>query len=487
MRLFYINLIKTPPMFDDENNQFDDKFDFELNRFENMMEIGDAYYFEPDVLEEIIDYYIIKNQIEKALNAIEFGLEQHPDHFNFRLKKAQIFSTTGQLKESLLILQTLERIESYNAEVFVTIANVFSQLRDHQNAIKYYEKALTIVEEIGEKDELIELLLDLALEYENTQNFNMAIIVLKKLLKIAPNNESAFYEIAYCYERIGDFDSCIEYYNKYIDNNPYSFTAWYNLGNIYFLKKDLNKALWAYDYSTIINEEFASAHFNMGNTYMQLEQFDNAIKAYKRSLEIDKDDALTLCYLAEAYERKEDLDLALEYYEKSKALNPDIADTWVGIGIVKDLKGKTAESISYFQQAVNLQPKNANFLLVLGEALFKLERFAEAELYLERALNLDREYDEAITMLAKIKKEYNINEAIYFLIDTDNNQELNTENKIFLTSLFWENGQRLEALDIFKNQFIKDAKKSVKFLLLYLPESTKYSEFNNIINSQDEI
>lgn len=473
-------------MFDD-NEQQDEQFNFELNRFENMIEIGDAYYFDPEILEQIIDFYIIKNQFSKALTAIEFGLEQHPDHFSFNLKKAQIYSSNGQLKDSLLLLQMLEKLDAYNTEVYVTIANVFSQLRDHQNAIKYYEKALTISEDIGEPDEMIEIMLDLALEYENTQNFNMAIIVLKKLLKFSPNNESAIYEIAYCYERIGDFDSCIEYYNKYIDNNPYSFTAWYNLGNIYFLKKDLKKAIWAYDYSIIINEEFASAHFNMGNTYMQLDDFKNAIKSYNKCLKIDENDALTLCYLGEAYERLEDLDTALTYYEKSKSINPDIADTWIGIGIVKDLQGKTAESISYLQHAVSLQSENANFLLVLGEALFKLDRFAEAELVLEKALQLDTNYDEAITMLAKIKKEYNINEAIYFLIETDKNQELNVSNKILLSSLLWENGQRLEALEVFKNEFIKNAKESVKYLLLYLPESTKYSEFNNIINSQDEI
>ncbi len=473
-------------MFEDDE-QNDEQFNFELNRFENMLEIGDAYYFDPEILEQIIDFYIIKNQFAKALTAISFGLEQHPDHFAFNLKKAQIYSSNGKLKDSLLILQNLEKLDSYNTEVYITIANVFSQLRDHNNAIKYYEKALTISEDIGEHDETIEILLDLALEYENIQDFNMAIIVLKKLLKLSPNNESAIYEIAYCYERIGDFDSCIEYYNKYIDNNPYSFTAWYNLGNIYFLKKDLDKAIWAYDYSIIINDEFASAYFNMGNTFMQKEEYENAIIAYNKCLQIDENDALTLCYLGEAYERLEDLDTALFYYEKSKTITPDIADTWIGIGIVKDLQGKTHESISYFQRAVFLQPDNANYLLVLGEALFKLNRMAEAELILEKALQIDENYDDAITMLVKIKKEYNINEAIYFLIETDKNQELNVSNKMLLCSLLWQNGQRLDALNVFKNEFIKNAKESVKYLLLYLPESTEYSEFNNIINSQDEI
>ena len=474
-------------MFEDNEEQFDDQFQLELTRFENMIDVGDAYYFDPEVLELIIDHYIIKNQLKKANVAVNFASNQHPSHSNFDLKKAQIYSTTGQLKESLLLLQALEKIDPYNAEVFITIANVFSQLRDHSKSIKYYEKALSIDQNSNDNaQEITEIMLDLALEYENLLDFNGAIKVLDKLLSHSPDNESAIYEIAYCYERLGNFDKCIEYYNKYIDNNPYSFTAWYNLGNIYFLKKDTEKALWAYGFSTIINEDFSSAHFNIGNTYMQIEDFDNAIAAYEKCLKLDSDDALTLCYMGEAYERKEQYETALKYYNKSKTINVDLADAWLGIGIVKDLLGQTNQSISYLQQAVNIQTSNANYNLVLGEALFKLERFAEAELALERALQLDGTYSEAIELLTKIKFEYNIVEAIDFLVQSDESNSLSLSNKMLLVSLFWYNGQKIESLELFKNEYLQNAKKSIKYLLLHFPESKKISDFNNIINPNNE-
>lgn len=470
-------------MFEENENQFDDQFNYELNRFENMIKYDEAYYFDPEVLILIIDNYIIKNKLKHALVAVEFGENQHPSHTNFNLKKAQIFSTTGQLKESLLLLQILEKIDSFNSEVHITIANVYSQLRDHKKAIKYYEKALSLDQQSPEHPaETLEITLDLALEYENLQDFKGAIRVLEDLLNAHPDNESAIYEIAYCYERLGDFDKCIEHYNKYIDNNPYSFTAWYNLGNIYFLKKDNAKALWAYEYSILINDDFVSAHFNIGNTYMQTEEFDKAIECYQKCLEIDKEDDLTLCYLAEAYERTEKYDLALSYYEKSKQLNPGLADAWLGIGIVLDLQNKTTQAISFLQEAVNLQTSNASFNLVLGEALFKLERYSEAEITLERALQLDKTYSEAIELLAKIKFEYNINEAIDFLIRTDENHPLDVSPLMLLVSLLWYNGNRMDALSLFKNQFIQTPKDAIKFLLLHLPEATKLSEFNNIIN-----
>ena len=77
-------------MFEDNEEQFDDQFKFELSRFENMIDIGDAYYFDPEVLEQIIDHYIIKNQLKKAATAVDFGIEQHPSYASFQLKKAQL-------------------------------------------------------------------------------------------------------------------------------------------------------------------------------------------------------------------------------------------------------------------------------------------------------------------------------------------------------------------------------------------------------------
>jgi len=52
----------------------DEKFEVELKRFERMIEEGSSSYFEPDSLEDIIDHYIVKNKIKKAIYAVNFAL-----------------------------------------------------------------------------------------------------------------------------------------------------------------------------------------------------------------------------------------------------------------------------------------------------------------------------------------------------------------------------------------------------------------------------
>ncbi|MFK8039641.1 MAG: tetratricopeptide repeat protein [Crocinitomicaceae bacterium] len=460
----------------------DEQFNVELKKFEKMMDEGNSFYFEPDSLEDIIDHYIVKNKIKKATFAVDFALNLYPGLIFFELRKAQLFSTSGKLKESLLILQNLEKLEPDNAEVYITIASIFSQLRDHPKAIKYFEKAIEIERINGDFDqESHEILLDLALEYENNNDFLGAIKVLEQILELAPDNESAIYEIAFCYERIGDFDKCISYYERYIDDHPYSFTAWYNLGNIYFLKKNIEKALWAYDYSIIINENFSSAYFNMGNTFMQIDDFDQAIKSYRKCLEIDKEDDLALCYLGEALERKGELEDALKHYKLAIKYNPELADAYIGIGIVKDLMGKTSQAISYFQKAIQIQPQNDNYHHVLGEALFKLDRFAEAELELEKALQLNPKSADTVELLAKIKYSYNVIEAIDFLSQSELKESLSISAAMYKVKLLWEAGQQTESLTLFKNRLIENYNETLESITSQFPEHHLIKNFITII------
>lgn len=472
-------------MFEDEEEFNDAQFQSELERYERMIKEEEAYYFDAEMLERIIDHFIIKNNIKKAINAIEFAKTQHPANLLYDLRKAQIFSTTGKLKESLLILQNLEKVDPFNTEVYITKASVFSQLRDHTKAIKYYEKAIEIAAAYEDPEDVDDIRFDLALEYENLQDFQNAIRVLGDILSGSAENEAAIYEIAYCYERIGEFDKCIEYYEKYIDNNPYSFTAWYNLGNIYFLKNNIEKALWAYDYSIIINEEFASAHFNMGNTYMQIGEFEKALEAYLKCVEIDGDDALTISYLAEAYERLEQYDEAIFYYNKAKEINPDLAEPWLGIGIILDLQGDTVQAINFLKQAVNLQPESSNFRLVLGEALFNAGMMIEAETELERATKLDPMYSDAILLLARVKNEFSLHEAIDFLSSQDHLDDLSEEVRIYLSVLLWNDGKKTESLHLFKKEYLIDPS-AAKTLFLYLPEAEFIPDFMAIIDNKHE-
>ena len=213
-------------MFDDEDDDFSESsLNEDIEQFEAHLKGQTLKFMDSDRLEALIDHYIINGQYSKARTASEIGIY----HFNYNsvfiLRKAQAMSGMGLLNDALEIMNHLEKTESSSAEIFLTKAALFSQLRDSRNAIKYFRLAM----DVCEPEDRDELYLDLAMEHQNVSQFKEAVDVLKEALKYNNQNEGALYEIAYCYDQMGDYDQAIKCYSDFIDENPYSFTAWYNL------------------------------------------------------------------------------------------------------------------------------------------------------------------------------------------------------------------------------------------------------------------
>ena len=218
---------------------------------------------------------------------------------------------------------------------------------------------------------------------------------------------------------------------------------------------------------------------------MQINEYQKALESYLKCVELDGDDALTISYLAEAYERLERYEEAIKYYNKAKELNPELAEPWLGIGIIKELQGFSKEAINFLKHAVEIQAENANYRLVLAEALFKEGQVSEAEGHLEIALQLEPSYDDAIIMLAKLKAEESISDAIDFIASLEHLPDLGADVRVYFSVLLWKDGQKTEALHIFKKEFLID-KNSTKTLFLYLPEAEQIPEYIQILELNNE-
>ncbi|HLU87698.1 MAG TPA: tetratricopeptide repeat protein [Taishania sp.] len=443
-------------MFDSEDDDF---FDANLNEdianFENYLKGGTMGFVESDRLEFLIDHYLMNSLYTKANLASDFAREQYPYYPVFTIRKAQAMSALGQLKEALNLLNSVEKLEIDSMELLLTKASIFSQLRDHKQAIKYFNEALNIVEGEEDRDEIY---LDLSLEYQALRDYNGAIRVLKEAIRINSGNEGAIYELAYCYDQLGDYNQAIKCYLDFIDENPYSFTAWYNLGNAYSKSEEYEKAVDAYGYCIVINEDFGPVYFNLGNAYMGLDNYDKAIESFEKCMDLDGEDPMAFCYLGECFEQKGELELAESYYRKSLDISPMLADAWLGLGIVADLKGDTNEGLSLILKASELDPKNAGIFHVLAGAYEKLENVEAAAYCYDKSLKLDSTDEDClrgfITLLQKVETH---TEILGFLENFNTEYGVNDSVSLLIVNQLWLMGRREESLTLFKKCIETDA------------------------------
>lgn len=359
----------------DDNNRDKHYADDLVNRYEQMLANNESYYFDVDQFEEIIDYYVEDSKFYKALAVIEYAYTLFPENTNIMLREAQILAGMGHLTRALNRLKSLEKFEPKNEEVLLTMASIYSQLREHPKAIQLFKKAL----EFGGDEYADEIYLEIALEYENMERFDKAIDTLKEALLLKPDNEILLYELAYCFETTERLAESIEFYQNFIDQFPYNFAAWYNLGNAFQKIEQLEESLDAYDYCIAVQSEFAPAYYNKAHALFKLERYAEAIQVLEESYTIEPPQAPVYCHIGECFEKLNELDKALFYYRKSLQTDESYADAYLGIGVVLDLQGKTTESLVYIERAIDLEPENPDYFLFQVEMLKKMKRYDESE------------------------------------------------------------------------------------------------------------
>lgn len=446
-------------MFDDED-EFDDGYlNEDIDRFEAFLKKGDQIGFlDSDRWESLIDHFMINGHYKKALSCIDEALSQFSYNTTFKLRRAQVLSAIGNLKEAINILSELERSDAATFELLLTKAAVFSQLKDSDNAIKYFRAALSLADPEDRDD----VYLDLAMEYQNSGKFKKALEVLKEAIRINPSNEGAVYEMAHCYEQMDDYDSSVKCYSDFIDENPYSFTAWYNLGNAYSRLDDFDKAIWAYDYSLLINDEFGPVYFNLGNAYLNQDKYTKAIENFNKCITLDGEDPIALCYLGECHEQLGELELARHYYQKSLELAPLLPDAWLGLGIVKDLEGDTVEAIRLIHKATDLDPENAGILHVLAGAYEKMGERVKAKEYYEMSIALDPDDEECMINYINFLKEDSLLDALNYIKTFEDLQMDNDILPVMKVNILWYMGEKTEALELFKTCLENDREKALE-------------------------
>ena len=444
-------------MFDDEDEDyFEGNLSEDIERFEAHLKGDSIGFLDSERLEAIIDHYLINSQYAKAKTCADHAIAQFSFNPVFHLRKAQAISAMGQLKEALGLLAQIEKWETPSCEFLLTKASIFSQLRDSKNSIKYFKEAL-ILSEPEDRDEIY---LDLAMEYENANEYKKAVAVLREAIIYNPHNEGAIYEIAFCYDQLGEYEISIKCYSDFIDENPYSFTAWYNLGNAYSKLENFEKAIWAYEYCVLINEDFGPVYFNLGNAFLSQEKYNEAIEHFNKCIELDGEDAMALCYIGEAHEQLNDLGVAKKFYRRSIELAPLLPDAWLGLGIIEDLEGRTKEGLVLLHKAAELDPENAGIYHVLAGAYEKLDDLKQAEEYYLLSLALDSSDEECLTNYIELLSEASLINTYNYLVDFNEKIGTNDIGPVLEVNLLWLLGRKKEAITKFAACIAKDRKKA---------------------------
>ena len=179
------------------------------------------------------------------------------------------------------------------------------------------EKAISLLNELLSSDEIsVDLcfdIIDMYLDFGYIDELKDFIFAADKVLA---NGSEVLRELALIYEDRQEYDLALSVYDILLDRDPYSYVDWFNTAKIHALKKDYDKAVDACDFALTAKKKGMKPFFPLKDiVYMTNENYAQAIEVLKELLDVIEDKSMIYELIAECFTKLENED-AIRYLIK---------------------------------------------------------------------------------------------------------------------------------------------------------------------------
>ncbi len=345
----------------------------------------------------------------------------------------------GDHEHCLEGLQKMAEHYPEDKEVFEWLGHHYFGMRQFEEAIPYYHKAIEI-------DPLHKLAYNtLAYTYNEVGDFEKSIWAINKYISLAPDEANPYDSRADLYAYNGKIDQAIESYKKALEKKPDFYVSLKKLGHMYLFKRAYAKAESCYQQLSSSTEKDIRSQ---GKTYLAYipryqGKFEGALEVLDQGIGADRMEraeggqASKHLLKATIYREKRSLNLALKEVEKaieiSRRVNPDatiyhrhyyaplLAENndfekaeEVAKALKKDIEEKDQALMRYYWYAVgyiefargNFEASQINFEKAAKDVPYFFLHFMLAKTYLESG-----RLGEAVAELEKTLSRYDDDRA----------------------------------------------------------------------------
>jgi len=227
------------------------------------------------------------------------------------------------------------------------IGKMYLKLKNYEAAIKYYNEAVIIAQQIKEKELYADILFDLALAYSLQKKFNKSMNIYRQVLKIYkkleknPEQGEVYFEMGKILREMGNehyqeayknFKNALKIMTKE-NQQKFEIDCRNQIGDLLLLLDQPQEALNNYEkalkkskkYNDVLGE--VTAYFGRGKSLYELKNYKKAIVIFNlvvefyRKIKYLKGEIACLTYLSNSYEKTGDK----EKTEKYKKLAQNIS------------------------------------------------------------------------------------------------------------------------------------------------------------------
>jgi len=335
-------------------------------------------------------------------------------------------------------------------------------------------------------EDLEDVYMNIAFEYENLGNFDKAIEFMKKVLEINPVHDFVPAELSLFFDLADRSDEGIEFLKSKIDNEPFAKGLWLGLGMSYRANGKSDEALNCFDYVLAIDEDDLNGWFHKATTYLLEKKYAAALDCYQKILDVAPEEAATLFNMAECYERMKEHEKAREHLRKVLQIEPESSQATIALTMSYYNQGEKNKAYSVLQDALQKNPNAANFHAALGELYCENKDFDSGLPHVFRAVELTKDQPEFIATVCYAMIDAGLqSEALNFIESKVVQQSEKYPRLILIRGIVnLKTNRKEEAMNDLLIAFLMDPS-NVEWFKNYHPEMLEHPDIQELLQNLD--
>jgi protein O-mannosyl-transferase len=285
------------------------------------------------------------------------------------------------------------------------LGNLLKDAGEDQQAIKYYEQALSIKPDYADAHN------GLASTLAKTGQAERALEHYKAALRLASNSYEAHNNLGNLLVNSGNLTAAIDQYRESLKWNENYALAHNGLGNALRLSGELQEAIIEFKRAIAIQPDFARAYMNLGITHFTAGNTEEGIKNLKNAVRLEPKYAEGQNNLANALVNTGRVTESFPYFEEAIRLKPDYAIAHLNLANAFVKAGRYKDAVTHYKRVLELNPDNHNVYVNLVLTYAELGLSKEAIQTAQRALEITGSSGNTTlaAQLASWLKEYRAN------------------------------------------------------------------------------
>ena len=257
-----------------------EKFAQALEVFKQMGSLGKEQGSRAEAL--VIETLRLDHQPQKAVEAANAAVEKYPQDRSLRMLRATLLGERGRLDEAIQDLHGLLNETSSDREVYLTMAQVYSQAKRYPEAVAAAEKALSLSTKPDDQEYPHFVLGSI---YERQKKYDLAEGQFRQVLTTDPLNAAACNYLGYMLADRGvRLDESVKYIQKAVELEPNNGAYLDSLGWAYYKMNRFDLAVPHLEKAARLISSDPTILEHLGHLYLQLGRKRDAEEAWERAL-----------------------------------------------------------------------------------------------------------------------------------------------------------------------------------------------------------